>query len=330
MRAARVTGLGQVRLEDIARPAPGDGEVLVRTIFASICGSDLHKVFGGTSDRPFPWPPGHPGHEGVGEVVHGRSASYAPGDLVLTAPEPYEAAAFAEYQVLTEDYLVGLPADADLRAMVLAQQLGTVIFALKRMWPGPPAETAAVIGAGPAGLCFTQLLNRRGFGTVVVADLSPARLRAARDLGADVTVPAGETSVVDAVMDLTAGHGADLVIEAAGHDATRAQAMSAVRVGGRIGLYGLPERLGDAPYPFGVLFRRQPTIEVVYGAQEEPGLTSFREAVAEIHAGNVAAGLVTHTYDLADVGEALHRANDRSDGAIKVCLSVTPQPAATS
>lgn len=323
MRAARVVASGQVRVEDVPTPVPGDTQVLVRTTLASICGSDLHNIFGDLRPSPFPWSPGSPGHEAVGEVVESRSASFAPGDLVLAAPSPSEAATFAEYQVLRERSAVNLPAGSDPRGLLMAQQLGTVIFALKRIWPGAAAEVAAVLGAGPAGLCFTRLLKRRGFGTVIVADLSPARLRKAEELGADVTVLAGEGSVVDAVMDTTAGRGADLVVEAAGHDATRAQAMTAVRVGGRIGFYGLPESSRDAAYPYHELFRRQPTIEVVYGAQDEPGLASFREAVRAIQAGHVPAdGIVSHTYGLDAIGDALRLAHGRDDGALKVCLSL--------
>lgn len=322
MRAARVVAPGEVRVEDVPDVGEaGPGTVVVRTRWASICGSDLHKIFGALREQPFPWAPGQPGHEAVGEVVHGGSSSLAPGDLVLATPSPPVAAAFAEYQMLEERYVVPLPLGAGPKPMLLAQQLGTVIFALKRIWPGEPAEVAAVVGAGPAGLCFTRLLKRRGFGTVVTSDLSPDRLRAAGRHGADVVVRADEQSLVDVVMDLTGGRGADLVVEAAGHDATRAQAMTAVRVGGRIGLYGLPERSGDATFPYHVLFRRQPTIEVVYGAQEEAGLGSFREAVHLIQQGEL-DDLVSHTFNLDLIADALAVARDRSDGALKVCISM--------
>jgi L-iditol 2-dehydrogenase len=319
--AARVVARGQVEVDDFDAPVLGETGVLVRTLLAAVCGSDLHNIFGDLRDQPFPWLPGQPGHEGVGEVVESRSASVEPGELVLTVPEPYHAATFAEFQVLTEDSLVRLSTGTDPKKLLMAQQLGTVIFALKRMWPGSPAEAAAVIGAGPAGLSFIQLLKRRGFPMVVAADLSADRLRRARELGADHTVLATESSVVDAVFDLTGGLGADLVVEAAGHDITRAEAMTAVREGGRIGLYGLPERSSDAAYPYHVLFRRQPTIEVVYGAQTEPGLASFREAVRMIEAGHI-ADIISHTYGIDEIGDALSVAHDRRDGAIKVCLSV--------
>lgn len=322
MRAVRLVKPGQVTVEDAAEPARGESTVLVRTLYASICGSDLHSIYA-DPEADFPCPPGYPGHEAVGEVVEsGGSAVFAPGDLVLTVPHPREAATFAEFQVLPEQFLVGLPAGADPRAMLMAQQLGTVIFALKRMWPGTAADVATVIGAGSAGLHFAQLLKQRGFSNVIVSDLSDTRLAKAKALGADLTVPAATDSVVEATMEVSRGAGADLVIEAAGRDVTRAQAMAAVRERGRLGFFGLPEHPGDAPVPYEVLFRRQPTIEIAYGAQLERDLASFREAVRLIGDGRVAgADLVSHMYALDDFGGALRCARDVSDGAIKVCLS---------
>jgi len=67
MKAARWVGLGRVECEDVPVPPVADGEVLVRTVYASICGSDLHEVFFETPP-PSVWA-GHPGHESVGEVV---------------------------------------------------------------------------------------------------------------------------------------------------------------------------------------------------------------------------------------------------------------------
>lgn len=310
MRAGRVMVPGRVEVDEFPVPAPGPGEVLLRTLGASICGSDVKAVFGRLREG-FPLPPGAPGHESVGEVLESRSDRFAPGDVVLAAPVPAFSGAFADRQVVPEASLVPLRAGADVDAAMMGQQLGTVVFALKRFWPGPAGETAVVIGAGSAGLHFTQLLRRAGFGRVVVADEHAHRLEAARALGAAVTVLAPGESVVDAAMDLTGGHGADLVVEAAGRDATRVQALRAVAEGGRVGYFGLPEGMGDMPFPYGELFRRHPTIEISVGAQLEPGLASFREAVALIASGEVdVSRLITHRFGIERLPEGLELARD--------------------
>ena len=76
MKAARWVDLGRVVCEDVPVPSVADGQVLVRTAYASICGSDLHSVF---LEAPQPEPAGHPGHESVGEVVESRCPGFEPG-----------------------------------------------------------------------------------------------------------------------------------------------------------------------------------------------------------------------------------------------------------
>jgi threonine dehydrogenase-like Zn-dependent dehydrogenase len=241
MLAAVLAGRRRWTVEDVPVPPTGDGEVLVRTEVAAVCGSDLHAAAAARSALA----PGAPGHEAVGTIVASRSPRLTPGDRVLCVPAAAEARCFAEFQVLPDTAVVPLPRAGTgdgltAEELVVAQQLGTAIFAMKRFWPGGDGSgrTAAVLGAGPAGIAFVTLLRRAGFSRVVASDLAPARLTAAAARGADEVVNAAEHDAVDAVMRLTGGAGADLVVEAAGRDATRHQAMRIVRVDGRIGLFG--------------------------------------------------------------------------------------------
>jgi L-iditol 2-dehydrogenase len=294
---------------------------LLRTLCASICGSDVHVVHHGVGPLPYPFPPGHPGHESIAEVVDSADPGLRPGSRVLAVPEIARTAAFADYQVVCAAALLPLPAGDD-DALLLAQQLGTVLYALRRFWPAQQVRTAAVLGAGSAGLLFVDQLKKRGVAQIVVSDLEPCRLERAARLGAHVTVLAPEESVADAVLDVTAGTGADLVIEAAGHDVTRAQAVHAVAVGGRIGFFGLAERLDDVPFPMETFLRRKPTLEVQFGAQGEPGLRSFREAVDSIVGGEVdASSFVTHTVPIERIDEALELARSRADRCCKVAVT---------
>lgn len=325
MRAAILQGPRRWRVSEVEDPVPGPGELLIRTEIAAICGSDVHLV----GENQEPQRPGAPGHEAVGEVLESRDPRFAAGDRVLCVPPASTARCFADLQTLGGDSVVGLPHSATAADLVLAQQLGTAIFALKRFWPasmGPGnGHTAAVLGAGPAGLAFIQLLRRSGFEVVVASDTSPVRLAAAERLGARAVVRAPEEDALATALALTDGRGVDLVIEAAGRDATRHQAMRMVRVDGRIGLFGLEEQPGMAPIPFAEVFRRRPTIEMAWGAQLEAGLSSFVEAV-EIIAGTPDAGatMVSHHLPLADIAAAFELAADPASGAIKVCLTFDP------
>ena len=325
MRAARLVRPGRVEVDTFPVPEPGDGQVLVRMRRASICGSDVHVVFDGFEPDELPAAPGYPGHEGVGEVVESRSTMFAPGDWVLTVPVPGQGGCFAEFQLVDEASLVALQSEGDLGRLLMAQQLGTTIFAFRRFWlpDGRDPGAAALIGAGSAGLFFLQQLRQAGFETVVVADREPARLEIARELGASVCVCAPAESVVEATMDVTRGEGADLVIEAAGYDACRAQAVAAVCERGRVGLFGFPERKGDAPFPVNLAFRKGVSVLFSVGTQREPGLRSFREAVEAIRSGSIEVGYcLAPSFTIEEVPEALVLAREWGRGAVKLNIEL--------
>src|SRR5580700_2705326 len=189
MKAARWVDAGRVVCQEVPRPSAGDGELLVRTAYTSICGSDLHSVF--LNQPPPSVPAGFPGHESVGEVVESRSPGFEPGDRVLAVPHFPDARCMAEYQALPGSACVRLPGTAPLSHLLMAQQLGTVAYALRGHPVDLIGQDAAVIGQGSAGAFFTFLLKRAGAARVLVSDQSPARLAYSRQLGADLTVDAG-------------------------------------------------------------------------------------------------------------------------------------------
>ena len=255
MRAAVLRAPGQVEVDDFPIPDLQHGEVLVRMTRASICGSDLHVVYDGFA-RTFE-KPGYPGHEGIGVVLESRSDSFREGQVVLTVPTGVGGQCFASHQVVPEAFLVPLPDDADQERLLFAQQLGTTIYAMRKFWPRDPAtgdtppgleplepRCAVVIGAGSAGLFFVQLARHAGFERIVVSDPTPERRQLARELGATEVTDGGTEQLVEATLTSSAARGADLVIEAAGYDLCRDQAIQAVRPRGRVGCFGYPERPG--------------------------------------------------------------------------------------
>ncbi|MDP9461904.1 MAG: zinc-binding dehydrogenase [Actinomycetota bacterium] len=230
MQTGLLTSKGVMEIVEVTTPSvTGPGQVLVRNLVSTICGSDVHVVF----DSPVTdaHRPGYPGHESVGVVVESSDPAFAEDDLVLAVPNLLHAGGFAPYQLLPSSLVIPLPRGTDPATAVLAQQLGTTIFGMKRFWPGPGEGTAVVLGAGPVGLCFTWLCRSAGFENVVVSDLHPHRLEVATAMGATVGVLAAGDAVVDAVHEVAA-EGARLVVEAAGKDATRVRAVHCVAVNG--------------------------------------------------------------------------------------------------
>ncbi len=316
MEAALTVGAGVVRIEQVATPAvTGPGQVLVRNMVSTICGSDVHIVYGspvGEGNRP-----GYPGHESVGVVVASSDPAFAEGDLVLAVPNLAHAGGFAEHQLLPSSLVIRLPEGSPPEVAVLTQQLGTAIFGMKRFWPGRGAGTAVVLGAGAVGLYFTRLCRLAGFDEVVVSDLHEHRLAVATEMGATVTVLANGDAVVEVVQQRTGGAGAALVVEAAGTDVTRVQSIRCVAVNGRIGMFGMPAG-AEMTLPFELLFRRKPTVEFAWDAQGEPGHASFREAWEAIRTGRVdPAPLAPRLWPLAELPAALEAARTAAPGHVK-------------
>jgi L-iditol 2-dehydrogenase len=319
MKAARWADAGRVACDEAPRPSPADGEILVRTAYTSICGSDLHSVF--PSAPPQPGPPGFPGHESVGEVVESRCPGFGPGDRVLAVPHFADGRCMAEYQALPGSACIRLPDTAPLSHLLMAQQLGTVAFALRVHPLDLIGRDAAVIGQGSAGAFFTFLLKRAGAARVLVSDKSPARLAYARQLGADIAVDAGTADFRSAVLEATGGRGAGLVVEAVGSRETFPLSVQLAAADATVIWFGLPEGTDAYPLSFPDFFRRRLTAYSTFDAQGEPGLESFRYAVRLIAGGAIdVAPLLSHILPIEQVEEAFRIAHERTGNALKVTV----------
>ena len=322
MRAALLRAPGAIECVEAPTPEPGPGQVLVKTVCASLCGSDLHYVFMPLLDQPFPSRRGFPGHEGVGEVVESRAEGLAPGQAVLTVPDIHHAGCFADYQVLGPEFLIPLDTALAREQLVLAQPLGTVIYSLKRFLPAEVPETVVVLGQGGIGLFFTWMLKHQGVARVIASEPLAERRVLARRFGADAALDPARESVVDAVRDLTAGQGAPLVIEAAGTDQTRVQAIELVALDGRVGIFGLPEADEMAGFPMHQFFRKRVTMMSNYGAQGEAGHASFRESLDLVISGRIdVAPLISHRLPLERIDETFRIAHGREQGVVKAVVT---------
>lgn len=323
MRASHVPETGRVGVIEWPDPVPTrDGEFVVRMDWASICGSDLHAVYDGRLHPQGPSQPGYPGHEGVGEVVESRSSRFRVGDRVLTLPLGQLGGCFAEHQLLDEATALHLPDGAPAQHLMIAQQYGTVLYAMKNFLRGRPpiANGVAVVqGAGSAGLFFVQELFRAGYDTVYCSDLDAGRLAVAAELGARA-VRVGDDDLLDAVRDATGGEGADVVVDAVGGADLRNACIDLVRRQGDIGLYGLAAPQVDA-WNSHAAFARCAHVHYSVSAQTEPGLASFREALARIAGGQVRVDYcVGPVFDLDGIEDALRCARRAGDGAVKVTV----------
>lgn len=324
MRAARLVEVGKMVVEATPLFEPEEGQVVVKNLMAAICGSDLHQVFFGAYPINFPAEPGWPGHEGVGEVVESRCDHLVPGDKVLTVPGTGFQRCFADYQTLPGHWCLKLPDyDGSVEDLLMAQQFGTTIYALRRGNFDYTGKTVAVLGQGSAGQFFAWQAKHLGAENVIVADLSPARLAQSPVFGADIAVHGDVEgkAVREAVMDTTAGRGAHIVIEAVGRSETIQHAIDIARPRGDVVFFGLPEGTEDVPFNYMKFFMKQLQMYSVVGAQAEEDLSSFHKALDWIARGQIdVTQMVSHRLDLEDIDRAMVLAHERDEDALKVTL----------
>ena len=269
MRAA-VMRDWQLRVDDVADPVPGSGQVLTRVLACGICGSDLHMLQHGQESRrlmdeldaerppdPLELTMFEPqldtvmGHEFCCEVVELGSGcdNLRVGDVVVSLPVAFDTAGlhplgfsniynggYAELMVLNEMLGMRVPGglSAELAAMTEPLAVGAHAVAKSRITSN---ESAIVLGCGPVGLACIAELKMRGLGPIVAADYSPKRRALAEQLGADVVVDPRVTPAIEAWRKAD-GVRTPVIFEAVGVPGMIDQAMRMAPKGARILIVG--------------------------------------------------------------------------------------------
>lgn len=222
MKAVQVVAPGEAIFIDVPAPELQPGHAIVRPLKLSLCGSDIRMLHYAPPES-YPFPPGTTGHEMVGVVEQADDPGGAiqPGQLTLTLAPGHRA--MCEYYLAAFEHVLPLPEGQPLEHLLQAQQLGTVLYACKRL-PNLLGKDVAVIGQGSAGLWFDYQLRRMGARRVIAIDLEPYRLDVATSFGATDTLYNGSTDPVQAIEQMTQGKMVDLVVEAAGEIDCRCRA----------------------------------------------------------------------------------------------------------
>jgi propanol-preferring alcohol dehydrogenase len=252
MRAVRFHGAGRpVTVEDVERPAPGPGQVLIDVAAAGVCGTELHFLDGLLPPARTPITLGHEVAGVVAEVgeavsdvavgdrvaVHYFHACHecarcrAGDDHLCDAPLGFLAfvtdGGFAESVVVPASAAVPVPDGVDLPTAATLCCSGTTALHAVDVSGVRAGQSAVVYGTGGVGLALVQVLREAGVRTIAVAR-NPQRLALARELGADTTVDAAAEDVADAVRAATGGAGADVVFELVGTKETGAAALASL------------------------------------------------------------------------------------------------------
>jgi propanol-preferring alcohol dehydrogenase len=307
MRALRYHGPRQpLRLEEVPAPEPGPGDVLVRVTAAGICHTELHFLSGLLDLGVAPLTLGHEivGRiEKVGAGVPARRVGeraivyYYVGcgacehcqrdeenlcDAIRAEYGFVTDGGFAEYVRAPARNAIPLPASVtDAAAAPIGCGVTTALHA-SRLADVGLGDWVVVYGAGAVGYGLVQVARIRG-ARVIAVGRTPAKLEAARALGAEHVVRAGDGDgdVAARVRELTGGRGADVVFELVATKETMAASARMLAKRGRLVFVGYSE---DA-------FTVHP-IQLVVGEQVVTAsvgntLAELREAVDLVASGRV-------------------------------------------
>ncbi len=179
-------------------------------------------------------------------------------------------------------------------------------------------DTVVVFAQGPIGLCATAGARLLGATTVIAVDGNDHRLEIARKMGADVTLNFKNCDVVDEVMKLTGGKGADSAIEALGTQATFASALKTLRPGGTLSSLGVYSEDLTIPMAHFAAGLGDNTIRT---ALCPGGKERMRRLMNVIQSNRLDLGvMVTHQYKLEDIVAAYDLFANQRDGVLKIAI----------
>src|SRR3712207_4167578 len=183
MRAAIVTGPGQIEIREVARPEPGPGQVRLRLEGCGVCASNL-TPWAGPEWMQYPTEPGALGHEAWGfvDALGENVAGLSVGDRV--AALSYKS--YAEYDLADAEALIPLP-EALAGQPFPGEPLGCAMNIFRRS-EIEAGQTVAIIGIGFLGAILTKLATDAG-ARVIAISRRPYSLDLARRMGAAETIP---------------------------------------------------------------------------------------------------------------------------------------------
>ncbi|MWA09011.1 NADPH:quinone oxidoreductase family protein [Streptomyces sp. BA2] len=303
-----------MRLEDVDRPVPGDGQLLLKVRAANINFPDALLCRGQyqvTPPLPFT-----PGVEICGETEDGRR-------VIANPALPYGG--FAEYAIA--DAAAVLPApealdDAEAAALHIGYQTGW--FGLHRRAHLQEGETLLVhAAAGGVGSAAVQLGKAAGAKVIGVVG-GAAKAEVARELGCDVVIDRRTENVIGAVKEATGGRGADVVYDPVGGDAYT-QSTKCVAFEGRIIVVGFASGVIPTPALNHALVKNYAVLGLhwgLYNTKDPQAVLRCHEELTQLAAKGAIKPLISERVPLSEAPAAVQRV---ADGVTTGRVAVVPE-----
>jgi L-iditol 2-dehydrogenase len=320
MRALVFSAPGQAEVVTADAPAPGPGEVLVRSRAVGICHSDL-ELLAGRYIIPIGYPI-TPGHEWAGEVAEAGPDvdDFKPGDPVVgecvVGPGGRDhfgfsiSGAAAEYFVARAEWLHKIPAQLSWTQGALVEPF-SVAYAAVRAGVIDPSDRVAVLGGGPIGLLTAMAAVGRN-ADVTLIEPRPDRRAKGQELGVTRVIDPAGGDLLEQARAAAGGQLFDVVIESAGHPQAMAQALTLTANHGRIVYVGIDVG-STVPAELGLIQARSLRIQGIVGSA---GI--WPQAIRFLASGVVdPTPIVTARFPLSQATSALNAAS-LGTGNIKV------------
>jgi len=316
MKAAVITTPGQIKIQNIAKAKPKNGEVLIKMEGSGVCASNI-PVWEGRDWFSYPVAAGNPGHEGWGiiEALGSDVSGFSKGDRVAFLS--YNA--YGEFDIAKAEDLVLLPSFLNEKPFP-GEALGCALNIFNRS-DIKEGQTVAIVGAGFLGLLLIQLAKSAGAKVIAVSQRDFS-LEAALNAGADHVVKMDDHyKIIEKVKKgLTDENFCERVIEATGKEWPLNLAIELTAERGKLIVAGFHQ---DGMRQVNMQLLNWRGIDMINAHERDSRqyIKGMQEAVKAIELGKMDPfPLFTHTFSLDKTDEALKMLCDRPDGFIKALI----------
>ncbi len=346
MKAAVIKKPGVIEVEDVQKPVPAEGEVLLKVEACAICGTDQrvlkgekhvdvpivgHEIISTVAATGKNRPDVHEGERycvqtviGCGQCPMCRIHRENLCEKGFTAMGYQYNGGFAEYLVMPkkavdQGCLIPVAADMDAKLGTLIEPLSCCINGMRPI-PLEECGHALIFGGGIIGVLNGLVAKARGTREVTIVDVAQSRLDLHRNLGLpfDHFVNSAETDVEQWVEEATDGRGVDAVVVAASVPSIVPVAMKLLGFSGHLSIFaGMPKSNPVQSIDLNRIHYRELH---VHGANSSVQ-RDYLEARDYLQSGRIdGSKLVTHTFPLARFNEAVATQADPQSGCLKVVI----------